>query len=296
MRSDIPFNLRCIPSALLFLCIGSFSMFADLCPSCKQSYPDFTRLAVHCALEHDTWLCPKCPTTFPVKNKESYRLHRLKKHGEAVCFACNLRVFRNEDELKRHREQHAKENNPFLSLNNIPCCSRAPASLEGRCAQKLHKTHFHGSWFEFLLTVRPLFDCCKPFREAILTGYWDFSKRFGNVRKNFLKSIRDFSKHVYKEHGLCFLCERKLTPGIDKDIFDCCPRIGEGIFLRSEGHALVLPKERNFTCFCGKRVQRNAESCLFTLRIDCLLFGTGFDLITHPFYWVMGLEALSDGK
>lgn len=104
MRSNIPFNFRCIPSALLFLCIGSFSMFADICPSCKQSYPDFTRLAVHCALEHGTWLCPKCPQTFHVKDRKSYWHHRIKEHLEAVCFACNLRAFRDPREWERHRK------------------------------------------------------------------------------------------------------------------------------------------------------------------------------------------------
>lgn len=286
---------RCIPSALLFLCIGMVSASAVNCPSCKQTYPDFTRLAVHCALKHDTWLCPKCPTTFPVKNKESYRLHRLKKHGEAVCFACNLRVFRDPCEWERHRKQHGKDIS-FFSLNSIPCCSRVPASLEGRCAQKLHKAHFHGSWFEFFLTVRPLFDCCKPFREAILTGYLDFSKRFGNVRKNFLKGIRNFSKHVYEKHGLCFLCERELTPEIDKDIFDNQPYIGADVFLRSGIHVLILSKEQNLTCFCGKRAQRNAESRLFALKIDRLPFGTGLDTVTHPFYCVIDGSGDKNGK
>ena len=106
MRSDIPFNLRCIPSALLFLCIGSFSMFADLCPLCKQSYSDFTRLAVHCALEHKLWLCPNCQETFRVEDKKVYWQHRVKEHGEAVCFVCNLRAFRNKTEWKRHCKRH----------------------------------------------------------------------------------------------------------------------------------------------------------------------------------------------
>ena len=282
MRSDIPFNLRCIPSALLFLCIGSFSMFADLCPSCKQSYPDFTRLAVHCALEHGTWLCPKCPKTFPVKDRKSYWHHRIKEHLEAVCFACNLRAFRDPREWERHRKQHAKKDKSLLSLNGVSCCPRAPVHFGSHWVRKLRIAHFHGSWLDFFATVRVLSDCCESFRGAILTGYSDYLKGDwpDDVREKFLKGIRNFSKHVYDKHRLCFLCERELKSGIDKDVFDSQPHIGADVFLRAGGHVLVLPKEKNFTCFCGKRAQRNVESRLFALKIDRLPFGTGFDQIT----------------
>jgi hypothetical protein len=288
MRSDIPFNLRCIPSVLLFLCIGSFSMFADLCPSCKQSYPDFTRLAVHCALEHGTWLCPKCPKTFPVKDRKSYWHHRIKEHLEAVCFACNLRAFRDSRGWERHRKQHGKDIS-LLSLNNVSCCPRAPVHFGSHWVRKLRTAHFHGSWLDFFVTVRLLFDCCEPFREAILTGYSDYLKGDwpDDVREKFLKGIRNFSKHVYDKHGLCFLCERELTPEIDKDIFDNQPHIGADVFLRSGTHVLILSKEQNLTCFCGKRAQRNAESRLFALKIDRLPFGTELDTVTHPFYCIV---------
>ena len=290
MRSDIPFNLRCIPSALLFLCIGSFSMFADLCPSCKQSYPDFTRLAVHCALEHGTWLCPKCPKTFSVEDKKSYRLHRLKEHGEAVCFACNLRVFRNGSEWEHHLEKHKRESIRSVPPGNLPCCLQLSLAKGNTVwSQQLHRAHFHGSWLDFFVTVRLFSDCCEPFREAVLVNYSDYLKDDWEegVKKKFLKGIRNFSKHVCDKHGLCFLCERELTPEIDKDIFDSQPYIGTDVFLRSGSHVLVLPKERNLTCFCGKRAQRNAESRLFVLKIDRLPFGTGLNTVTHPFYCVI---------
>ena len=288
------FLRRHIASVTSFLWFGIVAAHADhVCPSCKQSYPDFTRLAVHCALEYELWLCPKCPKTFPVGDKKLYRVHRIKEHGEAVCFACNLRVFHNKNEWKRHREQHKKENNSFLSLTSIPCCSRAPVNLRSHWVQKLHTAHFHGSWLDFFVTVRLLSGCCEPFREAILTNYSDYLKSDGSndMKKKFLKGIRNFSKHVYDKHGLCFLCERGLIPGIDKDIFDSQPHIGTNVFLRSGSHVLALPKEKNLTCFCGKKAQRNAESRLFALKIDRLPFGTGLDTVTHPFYCT-----IDDGK
>ena len=297
MHSDIPFNLRCIPSALLFLCIGSFSMFADLCPSCKQSYPDFTRLAVHCALKHGTWLCPKCPKIFPVKDRKSYWHHRIEEHLEAVCFDCNLRAFRDPREWERHRKQHGKDIS-FFSLNSIPCCSRAPAKFGSHWVRKLHIARFHGSWLDFFATVRVLSDCCESFRGAILTDYSDYLKDDleDDVREKFLKGIRNFSKHVYHKHGLCFLCERELTPEIDKDIFDNHPHLGADVFLQLRENVSVLPRDGNCTCLCGNEVQRNAASRLFALKIDRLPFGTGLDTVTHPFYCVIDGNGDKSGK
>ena len=297
MRSDIPFNLRCIPSALLFLCIGSFSMFADICPSCKQSYPDFTRLAVHCALEHGTWLCPKCPQTFHVKDRKLYWHHRIKEHLEAVCFACNLRAFRDPREWERHRKQHGKDNS-LLSLNNVSCCPQAPVHFGSHWVRKLHTAHFHGSWLDFFATVRVLSDCCESFRGAILTDYSDYLKDDleDDVREKFLKGIRNFSKHVYHKHGLCFLCERELTPEIDKDIFDNQPHISADVFLPSGIQVLVLSKEQNLPCFCGQKAQHNVESRLFALKIDRLPFGTGLDTVTHPFYCIIDGSGDKSGK
>ena len=288
MRSDIPFNLRCIPSALLFLCIGSFSMFADLCPSCKQSYPDFTRLAVHCALEHKLWLCPNCQETFRVEDKKAYWRHRTKAHGEAVCFACNLRAFRNKTEWKRHRTKHKEKDDSLLSTNGAPCCPQAPVHLRGHWVRKLHMAHFHGSWLDFFVTVRVLSDCCEPFREAILTHYPDYLKSdwSDDVREKFLKGIRNFSKHVCKVHGLCFFCESKLG---DTDMFDH-QTIYTDFFLQPRKNMFSL-KTGSFPCFCGQCVQRNAESQLFVLKIDRLPFGTGLDTVTHPFYCI-----IDDGK
>lgn len=289
MYHGTAFSLRCIPSMLLFLCIGSFSTFAGLCPSCKQSYPDFTHLAVHCALEHDTWLCPKCPKTFPVEDKKSYRYHRIKEHGEAVCFACNLRVFRNKITWEHHLKKHKGKDVRPVPPSNFPCCLQSSLSKKNTVwLQQLHRAHLHGSWLDFFVTVRLLSDCCEPFREAILTDYSDYSKGdwHEGVMEKFLKGIRNFSKHVYEKHGLCFLCERELMPEIDKDIFDSQPHIGADVFLRSGSHVLVFPKEKNLTCFCGKKAQRNAESRLFALKIDRLPFGTGLNQITHPFYCV----------
>lgn len=295
MRHSVLHILRCILLSFPLAFLGNIAIFADdTCPSCGQSYSDFTHLAVHAVSKHALWLCPNCRETFPVKDKKSYRLHRIKEHKEAVWFACNLRVFRSRIEWTRHLEKHWGKDVCFVPPCNLPCCLQLSLSKRNSVwSQQLHGAHFHGSWLDFFVTVRLLYRCCKPFREAILTDYSDHLKSDGSndMKKKFLKGIRNFSKHVYDKHGLCFLCERRLTSGIDKDIFDSQSHIGTNVFLRSGSHVLALPKDENLTCFCGKRAQRNAESRLFALKIDRLPFGTGLDTVTHPFYCT-----IDDGK
>jgi len=274
MRRSVQRTFRCVSLSFSMLFFGNYTAFGVDCPECKQSYPDFTRLALHGALEHELWLCPKCPKTFPVKDRKSYWHHRIKEHGEAVCFACNLRVFRDKDEWKRHLEKHGKKM-PLLS-NRFPCCPQMPDHAETVWVLELHGAHRHGSWINFLCKVRPLHECCKPFREIVLTSSGG----------TFLGSIRNFSKHVHEKHGLCLLCERELTFGTDSDMFAEQPCLKANFFLKPRGNIFV-PKTKSFTCFCGKRAQRNAESRLFALKIDRLPFGTGLNTVTHPFYCII---------
>ncbi len=300
MRHSVSHILRCILLSFPLAFLGNIAIFADdTCPSCGQSYSDFTHLAVHAVSKHALWLCPNCRETFPVKDKKSYRLHRIKEHKEAVWFACNLRVSRSRIEWTRHLEKHWGKDVCFVPPCNLPCCLQLSLSKRNSVwSQQLHGAHFHGSWLDFFVTVRLPYRCCKPFREAILTDYSDHLKSDGanDMKKKFLKGIRNFSKHVYDKHGLCFLCERRLTSGIDKDIFDSQPHIGTNVFLRSGSHVLALPKDENLTCFCGKKAQRNAESRLFALKIDRLPFGTGLDMVTHPFYCVIDGSGDKSGK
>ena len=275
---------RCVSLSILFLFFGNIAAFAVDCPECKQSYPDFTHLAVHCALKHKFWLCPNCQETFRVEDKKAYWRHRTKAHGEAVCFACNLRIFHHKQEWKRHRTKHKEKDNSLLSTNGAPCCPQAPVHLRGHWVRKLHMAHFHGSWLDFFVTVRVLSDCCEPFREAILTDYSDYLKSdwSDDVREKFLKGIRNFSKHVCKAHGLCFFCESKLG---DTDMFDH-QTIYTDFFLQPRKNMFLL-KTKRVSCFCGQCVQRNAESRLFALKIDRLPFGTGLDTVTYPFYCII---------
>ena len=274
--------LRAFRSGLLLFplpFLGNIVALSDICPSCKRTYPDFTRLAIHCALEHELWLCPKCPKTFPVENKKAYWLHRMEKHKEVVCFACNLRVFSDKNEWQRHRKKH--EEKVLSLLDNFPCCPQMPEHAETVWVRELHAAHRHGSWIDFLCKVRPLHKCCEPFRNAVFEAY--FSKR---SKKTLLEGMRDFSRHVYEKHGLCFFCERKLD---NTDMFGC-QKICTDFFLRPRGNMFSL-KMKSFSCFCGKRTQRNAASRLFALKIDRLPFGTGLDTVTHPFYCIV-----DDGK
>ena len=189
-RRTPPRASRRVSLLFLFLFFENIAVFAVDCPGCKQSYPDFTHLAVHCALEHGTWLCPKCQKTFPVRDKKAYRQHRVKKHGETVCFVCNLRVFRDKNEWQQHRKKHEEK---VLSLfDNSPCCPQMPSDAGAYWVQKLHTAHRHGSWIDFLLKVRPLHKCCEPFRNAVFeTVFSDWDKG------KFMSNVEMFSKHVY---------------------------------------------------------------------------------------------------
>ena len=275
-RRTPPRAFRRVSLLFLFLFFENIAVFAVNCPKCKQSYPDFTHLAVHCALEHGTWLCPNCQKTFRVENKKAYRSHRAEEHGEDVCFVCNLRVFRDENEWEYHCKKH--EEKVLFLPNGFPCCPQMPSDATTVWVRKLHAAHRHGSWIDFLCKVRPLHECCELFRNAIFEACY-FPKY---SEKTFLKSMKDFSEHVCKMHRLCFLCERKLD---NTDMFER-QTVQTYFFLNPRGNMFSLKKE-NFTCYCGKNVQHNAESRLFALKIDRLPFGTGLDTVTHPFYCII---------
>lgn len=274
-RRTPPRASRRVSLLFLFLFFENIAVFAVNCPKCKQSYPDFTRLAVHAALEHKLWLCPKCPETFGFENKEAYWLHRKKEHEEIVCLACNLRAFSDENEWEYHCKKH--EEKVLFLPNGFPCCPQMPSDATTVWVRKLHAAHRHGSWIDFLCKVRPLHECCELFRNAIFETVfsdWDEGK--------FMSNVERFSKHVYDAHGLCFFCERKLD---NTDMFER-QTVQTYFFLNPRGNMFSLKKE-NFTCYCGKNVQHNAESRLFALKIDRLPFGTGLDTVTHPFYCII---------
>ena len=268
------------------------------CPMCDFKTADPNRSLVHLVVVHKDWHCFQCGKSHETEElflKHITKCHPIKKDHSPyyVCTDCNFRVFKDKGKYQEHTKKYHPESQLSSSSTGeneshstgknesdyCRYCSQQfgkQVMLANKWEQRVHDWHCHGTLKDFFLAVLPLHQCCKQYHGKIVDCITTKDKREGIWEK-----IADFSKHVYEEHKhLCLLCEKTIPSHSDKIWFQEEEFIPECVFKQARNKS--FPSEETM-CLCGQQLPFNVKSKLFQLRIDLLLFGSGLDIVTHPY-------------